>query len=105
MLVQPGGFEVDVEQLRGIGARVAQTATALRSTVKAAGSGLAPPSRPGSAAAAAAQAAEKVWLADLQRLTGQIDEYGKSLTTAANAYRATDQANAHVLRRSGAQVN
>ncbi|GAB1690759.1 hypothetical protein KRM28CT15_25620 [Krasilnikovia sp. M28-CT-15] len=100
--MQPGGFEVDVEALRGIGKSVAGVAATLREAVKAAGSGLAPTGLSGSAAAAAAQAAEKVWHADLRRLTGQVDDCGKSLVSAAQEYRATDEANAHKLHRSGA---
>ena len=103
--MQPGGLEVDVGQLRGIGARVAEAATTLRSAVKTAGSGLAPAPQPGSAAATAAQAAEKAWHADLQRLTGQVDDYGKSLIAAAQSYQATDEATAHRLRRSGTRVH
>ncbi|MEV4640397.1 type VII secretion target [Actinoplanes sp. NPDC049548] len=100
--MQPGGFEVDVEALRGIGRNVVRVAETLREAVKAAGSGLAPAGQSGSAAAAAAQAAEKVWLADLRRLTAQVEECGKSLVTAAHDYRGTDEANAHGVRRSGA---
>jgi hypothetical protein len=100
--VHPRGVEVDVEALRGVGQDVAEAATTLRETVKAASSGLAPALRPGSTAGAAAQKAEKAWLADLRRLTGQADDYGRSLTTAAQTYRATDQASAGELRRSGA---
>jgi hypothetical protein len=37
----------------------------------------------------------------MQGLSGRVEEYGKSLTTAADDYRATDQANADGLRRSG----
>ncbi|GLW32522.1 type VII secretion target [Actinoplanes regularis] len=99
--MHPSGLEVDVEALRGVGRDVAEAAATLREAMKAAGSGLAPAPRPGSAAGAAAQKAEKAWLADLRRLTGQADEYGRSLTTAAQTYRATDQAGADELRRSG----
>lgn len=102
MLVQAGDFEVDVEALRGIGRNVAGVAEALREAVRAAGYGLAPAGPSGSAAAAAARAAEKVWLADLRRLTGEVDKCGKSLVTAARDYRASDEASAHGVRRSGA---
>ena len=100
--MQPGGFEVDVDGLRGIGGKVAQAAATLRETVKTAGAGLAPAPQPGSAATAAAQAAEQVWTAGLQRLAGQVDDYSKSLVTAAQEYQATDEANAQKLGRTGA---
>jgi uncharacterized protein YukE len=100
--MQPGNLEVDVEVLRGVGQDVADVAETLRETVKGAGSGLAPAARAGSAAGAAAQEAQQVWLAALQGLSGRVEEYGKSLTTAAQDYRATDEANADGLRRSGA---
>ena len=100
--MQPGNSEVDVEVLRGVGKNVADLATTLRETVRGAGSGLAPAPRPGSAAATAAQEAQQVWLAALQGLCGRVEEYGTSLTTSAQDYRATDRANADGLRRSGA---
>jgi uncharacterized protein YukE len=100
--VHPGGVGVDVEVLRGVGQDVAAAATTLQEAVKASGSGLAPASGRGSTAGAAAQKAEKAWFTDLRRLTGQVDEYGRSLTTAAQDYRATDQASANDLWRSGA---
>jgi hypothetical protein len=103
--VQSGGFEVDVNGLRGIGGKVADAAATLRETVNAAGAGLAPAPQPGSAATAAAQAAEQVWTAGLQRLTGQLDDYSKSLVTAAQEYAAADEANAQKLRHSGAGAN
>ncbi|GAA0479679.1 hypothetical protein Aca07nite_87430 [Actinoplanes capillaceus] len=100
--MQPGNLEVDVEVLRGVGKSVADVATTLRETVKGAGTGLAPAAQPGSAAGIAAQEAREVWLAALQGLSGRVEEYGRGLTTAALDYRATDQANADGLRRSGA---
>ncbi len=104
-LVHPwSGLEVDVEALQGAGHDVADAATTLRETVKSAGSGLAPAPRPGSTAVAAAQKAEKAWLADLQRLAGQVDDYGRTLTTASKDYRSTDQASADELRRGGSGV-
>ncbi|GGR52256.1 hypothetical protein GCM10010168_83800 [Actinoplanes ianthinogenes] len=83
---------------------MAEAAATMKNAVKAAGSGLAPAPRPVSTATTAAQAAQKAWLADLRRLTGQADEYGTSLITSARTYRATDQSNAHELRSSGAGV-
>jgi uncharacterized protein YukE len=100
--VQPGNLEVDVEVLRGVGQNVADVAATLRDTVKKAGAGLAPVPRPGSAAGAAAQEAQEVWIAALQGLTGRVEEYGRSLSTAAQDYRAIDAASADGLRRSGA---
>ncbi|MEU4164800.1 type VII secretion target [Actinoplanes sp. NPDC026670] len=100
--MQPGNLEVDVEVLRGVGRSIADVAATLRENVTAAGSGLAPAARPGSAAGAAAQEAQQVWMAAMQGLSGRVEEYGNSLTTAAQNYRATDEANADGLRRSGA---
>ncbi|GAA2712532.1 type VII secretion target [Actinoplanes palleronii] len=94
-------LRVDVEALHGAGQDVTAAAATLRATLTTAGSGLAPAPRPDSTAAAAAQKAEKAWLADLRRLAGQVDEYGRSLTAAATTYRATDQASADGLRGSG----
>jgi hypothetical protein len=103
--VQSGGFEVDAEELCGIGGKMVGVATTLRSAVKGAGPGLAPAGGAGSAAAAAAQAAESAWVADLQRLSGEVDEFGKGLTKTANDYTTSDQASAHGVRRSGAQAD
>ncbi|BEL05818.1 hypothetical protein Q0Z83_040090 [Actinoplanes sichuanensis] len=100
--MQPGNLEVDVEVLRGVGKNVADLATTLRETVRAAGPGLSPAAQPGSDAATAAREAQQVWLVALQGLSGRVEEYGTSLITAAQDYRATDQANADGLRRSGA---
>ncbi len=100
--MQPGNLEVDVEVLRAVGKSVADVATTLRETVKGTGTGLSPAPQLGSAAATAAREAREVWLAALQGLSGRVEEYGRSLTTAAQDYRATDQANADGLRRSGA---
>ncbi|MEU4422867.1 type VII secretion target [Actinoplanes sp. NPDC024001] len=100
----PGQLGVDVVALRGIGTEVAAAATTLRQATEAAGSGLAPAPGAGSSAATAAQAAEKAWLADLRRLTGQVTEFGESLIRAAQEYQARDQANADNVRRSGSRV-
>ncbi|MEV4276452.1 type VII secretion target [Actinoplanes xinjiangensis] len=100
--MQPGGLEVDVEVLRGVGRNVADVAATLRETVKGAGTGLTPAAGAASAAGTAAREAGTVWLAALQGLAGRVEEYGRSLTTAAQDYQATDQASADGLRRSGA---
>ncbi|ABP56809.1 WXG100 family type VII secretion target [Salinispora tropica] len=98
VLMHPG-FAVDVEALQSIGAKVAAAAGTLRESVPAAGAGLAPP-RSGSAAAVAAQTAEKVWLAELRRLAERVDGFGADLTASAQDYLATDEANADGLRRT-----
>ncbi|NIL57578.1 type VII secretion target [Salinispora arenicola] len=100
--MHPSQFVVDVDALESIGAKVAEAAGTLRESVKAAGAGLAPPPQAGSAATAAAKAAERAWLADLHRLTEQVDGYGAKLTASAHTYLLSDQANAERLRRSGA---
>ncbi|WP_433796345.1 type VII secretion target [Actinoplanes sp. CA-252034] len=100
--MQPDNLEVDAEVLRGVGRTVTDVAATLREAVKGAGPGLAPAARADSAAGAAAQEAQQVWLAALQGLSGRIEEYGTGLTTAAQDYRSTDEANADGLRRSGA---
>lgn len=102
--MQPAQLGVDVDALGGVGTEVAAAATTLRDTVRTAGTGLAPPAGSGSAAAVAAQAAEQAWLADLRRLTAQVEAFGTHLTEAARDYRATDQAGADGLRRGGSQV-
>ena len=97
----PEELEVDVEAVRGVGKAVTHAGGTLREAVTAAGSGLAPPPAPNSAAGAAAAKADDLWLAALQRLVGRIGEFGTGLTTAAQDYRATDQENADDIRRSG----
>ncbi|WP_423244635.1 hypothetical protein [Actinoplanes campanulatus] len=87
--------------LRVMGSDVIGAAATLRKTVKAAGSGLAPAAQPGSAAGAAAQAAEKAWSADLDRLTAQVDQFGRKMTNAAETYQVMDQAGADELRAAG----
>lgn len=99
--MRPMVLQVDVEALHGAGQDVGEAAATLTATVKTAGSGLAPAPRPGSTAAATAQKAETAWLADMRRLTGQLGEFGRSLTTAARKYRSTDQAGADDLRGGG----
>ncbi|AEV83134.1 hypothetical protein ACWT_2113 [Actinoplanes sp. SE50] len=95
-------LQVDAEALGGIGRNVADAFTTLQGAVTASGARLAPAPWPVSAAATAAQAAEKAWSADLRRLTGEIDEYGRSLTAAAQTYQGTDRDNAHDLHGGGA---
>jgi hypothetical protein len=102
--MQAGLLGVDVEALRDTGAEVTAAAGVLRDAVTAAGPGLVPDGQPGSAAAVAAQTAEKAWLADLRRFTDQLTAFGASLTQAARDYQATDQAGADQLRRGGYQV-
>ena len=62
----------------------------MRSAAQGAGSGLAPAPQPNSSASTAAQAAQEVWLDDLQRLANQVKEYADSLTASARQYRTTD---------------
>lgn len=102
--MQPGQLEVDVDALRGIGTGVAEAARTLQDAMKATGTGLAPTTGTPSAAATAALAAEKAWLAGLSRLTAQIEAFSRDLTAAARDYRVTDQASADGLRRSGSAV-
>ncbi|MEU8655650.1 type VII secretion target [Actinoplanes philippinensis] len=102
--MQPGQLGVDVVALHVMGADVADAAATLRGAVKVAGPGLAPADQPGSAAAAAARAAETAWSANLDRLTARVERLGRKMTTAADSYRATDQAGADELRRAGSQV-
>lgn len=102
--MQPDLLRVDVAALRVMGADVTGAAATLRDTVKATGPGLAPAAQPRSAAGAAAQAAEKAWATDLDRLTAQVDRLGRKMTSGADSYRATDQAGADELRHSGSGV-
>ncbi|MEV0898573.1 type VII secretion target [Actinoplanes sp. NPDC049802] len=99
--MHPGQLGVDVVALRVMGADVTGAAATLRGAVRATGSGLAPAVQPGCSAGAAAQAAEKAWVADLERLTARLDQLGRRMSEAADTYRATDQAGADELRRSG----
>ncbi|MEU8238738.1 type VII secretion target [Actinoplanes missouriensis] len=102
--MQPGRLGVDVEALRGIGAEVRAAAGVLRDAVTAAGAGLAPPARPGSAASAAAHAAREAWLTELRLLTDETAAFGDGLTEAASGYETTDGDNAGDLRRGGHPV-
>jgi uncharacterized protein YukE len=102
--MQPGQLGVDAVALRVMGVDVTGAAATLRGAVRAAGSGLAPAAQPGCTASAAAQAAEKVWAADLERLAVRLDQLGRRMTEAAETYRATDQAGADELHRIGPGV-
>ncbi|WP_328460189.1 hypothetical protein OHA21_29155 [Actinoplanes sp. NBC_00393] len=98
--MQPDLLKVDVAALRVMGRDVTGAAAMLRSTVQAAGPGLAPPAEPRSAAGTAADTAQKAWAADLDRLTAQVDQLGRKMTDAADSYQEADQAGADELRRS-----
>lgn len=102
--MQPELLKVDVVALRAMGTEVAGAAATLRAAARAAGPGLAAVTGPGSAAGVASQAAQKAWTADLDRLTARVDQLGRSMTTAADTYQATDQAGADEMRRSGSGV-
>ncbi|GIE91587.1 type VII secretion target [Actinoplanes regularis] len=102
--MQPTQLEVDVQALRGIGTEVTAAATTLRNTAKNAEAGLAPTPQAGSEAARAAQSAAMAWLADLHRLTNDVDSFGARLTKAARDYRATDHTNADGLQGSQYRV-
>jgi uncharacterized protein YukE len=99
--MQPGQLGVEVDTLKALGAEVAGAAATLRATVKATGPGLAPPTVAGSSATVAAQAAQKAWSADLDRLTASLAELGRKMAAAAETYRVTDEAGADDLRRGG----
>jgi hypothetical protein len=102
--MQPNMLRVDVATLRVMGTHVTDAAATLRQAVDATGPGLAPVAQPGSAAGTAAQALEKAWVADLDRLAARVAQLGRRMTEAAGSYRETDQAGAADLRRSGSQV-
>jgi uncharacterized protein YukE len=99
--MQPGLLGVDVAALRALGSDVAGAAATLRETVKSTGPGLAPAVQPGSAACTAAQAAQKAWSADLDRLTARLAELGRKMADAADGYQVADETGADDLRRGG----
>jgi hypothetical protein len=48
-----------------------------------------------------AQAAQKAWTEDLDRLTARLAELGRKMADAADGYQVADQAGADDLRRGG----
>jgi hypothetical protein len=102
--MQPEQLGVDVVALRVMSSDVIDAAATLRKPANAVGAGLAPAGQPGSAAGAAARAAETAWAANMDRIAARVDRLGRKMASAADSYQVTDQAGADELRRTGSQV-